>query len=136
NARKVYDGRQSGLYSASILAPKATQEESFKRQMRDRSEGTAVLAAYDRIAEAVSSQIKIYKPYRLLEGGHAFMSDSFSYARSLLRAGDERPKPNGERLKEFGDARKASFEQALFSEKPVYEDLEIVMMADGLTLLA
>jgi hypothetical protein len=136
NARKVYDGRQSGLYSASILAPKATQEESFKRQMRDRPEGTAVLAAYDRIAEAVISQIKIYKHYRLLEGGHAFMSDSFSYARNLLRAGDERPKPNGERLKEFGDARKESFEQALFSEKPVYEDLEIVMMADALTLLA
>jgi hypothetical protein len=136
NARKVYDGRQSGLYSASIMGAKAAAEKSFKQQIGDRADAAAVLAAYDRIAEAVNAQTKIYHRYRLLEGGHAFMSDSFGYARDLLRAGDERPKPNGERLKEFGEARKASFEQALFSEKPVYEDLEIVQLSDGLTLLA
>lgn len=136
NARKVYDGRQSGLYTAAIMEPKAAAEKSFQQQVGDRANGAAVRAAYDRIAEAVNAQTKIYHRYRLLEGGHAFMSDSFGYARDLLRAGDELPKPNGERLKEFGDARKASFEQALFSEKPVYEDLEIVLLSDGLTLLA
>jgi hypothetical protein len=64
------------------------------------------------------------------------MSDSFYTARSLLRAGDERPKPNGERLKEFGDARRESFELNLFSDKPIYTDLEIVKLADALTLFA
>jgi hypothetical protein len=63
------------------------------------------------------------------------MSDSFYTARSLLRAGDERPKPNGERLKEFGDARRESFELQLFSDKPIYADLEIVKLTDALTLL-
>jgi hypothetical protein len=136
NSRKVYDGRQNGLYSATILAPKAAQEKSFKEQAGDRPNGAAVRAAYDQIANAVRAQAKIYKNYRLLEGGHAFMSDSFYTARALLRAGDERPKPNGERLKEFGDARRESFEQDLFSEKPIYADLEILKLADALTLFA
>jgi hypothetical protein len=118
------------------MGAKAAAEKSFKQQIGDRADSAAVRAAYDRIAEAVNAQTKIYHRYRLLEGGHAFMSDSFGYARDLLRAGDERPKPNGERLKEFGDARKASFEQALFSEKPIYPDLEIVQLSDALTLLA
>ncbi len=64
------------------------------------------------------------------------MSDSFYTARALLRAGDERPKPNGERLKEFGDARRESFELDLFSDKPIYADLEIVKLSDALTLFA
>ncbi len=136
NARKVYDGRQNGLYSPAIMAPKAAQEKSFKQQVGDRPNGAEVRRAYDKIAEAVAAQNKIYTSYRLLEGGHAFMSDSFGLARNLLRAGDERPKPNGERLKEFGDARKASFEVALFSEKPIYADLEIILLTDALTLFA
>ncbi|MGH7947255.1 MAG: S46 family peptidase, partial [Opitutaceae bacterium] len=134
NARKVYDGRQNGLYSASILAPKAAQEKNFKEQVRERANAKEVLAAYDTIANSVGAQTKIYKDYRLLEGGHAFMSDAFHTARTLLRAGEERPKPNGERLKEFGDARRESFELELFSDKPVYPDLEIVKLADALTL--
>lgn len=136
NGRKVYDGRQAGLYSPAIMGAKIAQEKAFKQQIGDRASAKDVLAAYDRIANAVADQSKIYRRYRLLEGGHAFMSDSFGIARTLLRAGDERPKPNGERLKEFGDARKESFELNLFSDKPIYADLEIVSLADSLTLFA
>ncbi|HUR57200.1 MAG TPA: S46 family peptidase [Opitutaceae bacterium] len=136
NSRKVYDGRQAGLYSAAIMGPKAAQEKSFKQQAGDRPEAAEIRAAFDRIADAVQAQNKIYRRYRLLEGGHAFMSDSFGTARALLRAGEERPKPNGDRLKEFGDARKESFELQLFSDKPVYADLEILLLSDALTLLA
>ncbi len=136
NSRKVYDGRQAGLYSAAIMGPKTAQEKSFKQQAGDRADGREVGAAYDRIAEAVQAQSRIYKRYRLVEGGHAFMSDSFGTARSLLRAAEERPKPNGERLKEFGDARRESFELGLFSDKPIYADLEILLLSDALTLFA
>jgi hypothetical protein len=136
NSRKVFDGRQSGLYSPAIMGPKLAAETAFRARMSDRPEGRDVLAAFDRIAEAVAGQSRIYQRYRLLEGSHAFLSDSFGLARRLLRAGDERPKPNGERLREFGDARKESFELALFSDKPIYTDLETLLLADALTLFA
>ncbi|MES2694420.1 MAG: S46 family peptidase [Verrucomicrobiota bacterium] len=136
NSRKVYDGRQSGLYSPAIMVPKIAEEKAFKEQLGDRANGREVRAAYDAIANAVAAQSKIYRRYRLLENSHAVMSDSFTIARNLLRAAEERPKPNGERLKEFGDARKESFEMNLFSDKPIYADLEIVLMSDALTLFA
>src|SRR5690606_38347669 len=87
-------------------------------------------------AAAVREQKAIYLRYRLLEGGHAFMSESFGLARSLLRAGDERAKPNGERLREYSDARRESFELSLLSDAPIYADLGTVMLADALTLFA
>ncbi|MDO8544516.1 MAG: S46 family peptidase [Opitutaceae bacterium] len=136
NSRKVYDGRQNGLYSVSIMGPKLTGEKAFRQQMTDRPDAAEVRRAYDRIAEAVRDQARIFKDYRLLETGDAFLGDSFHLARRLLRAAEERPKPNGERLKEFGDARRESLELDLFSDKPIYPDLEILKMSDALTLFA
>ena len=136
NSRKVFDGRQAGLYSPAIMGPKAAQAKAFREQLGDRAGGRDVAAAFDRIANAAAAQAKIYRRHRLLEYGHAFAGDSFTIARNLLRAGDERPKPNGERLKEFGDARRESFELGLFSDKPIYTDLETLLLADSLTLLA
>jgi hypothetical protein len=72
----------------------------------------------------------------LLEGGQAFNCESFAIARTLVRAAEERPKPNGERLREYSDSSKASLELELFSEKPIYTDLEILTLADSLTFLA
>ena len=54
----------------------------------------------------------------------------------MLRAGDEKAKPNAERLREFGDAGLASLEFQLFSAKPIYDDLEQLTLADSLTFLA
>jgi hypothetical protein len=136
NSRKAYDGMQAGLYTPAIMDPKAAAEQAFRDQMRGRTNGTDVLGAYDRIATAVKSQANVYRRYRLLEGAHGFMCDSFGIARELLRAGEERPKPNGERLKEFGDARRESLELELFSDKPIYADMEILTLGDALTLLA
>ena len=71
----------------------------------------------------------------MLEAGSGFNSDLFGIARTLLRAADEKPKPNGERLREYTDSGLASLEQRLFSEKPIYDDLETVTLSDSLTLL-
>jgi hypothetical protein len=53
-----------------------------------------------------------------------------------LRAAEERPKPNGERLREFVESGRASLELALFSDKPIYDDLEQLLLTDSLTYLA
>ena len=45
---------------------------------------------------------------------------------------DERAKPNGDRLREFRESNQESLEQSLFSEAPIYEDLETAKLADSL----
>ncbi|MEY2881779.1 MAG: hypothetical protein RLZZ15_4159, partial [Verrucomicrobiota bacterium] len=135
NSRKVYDGRIAALQDPEFFGAKVAAETTFRKQLADRPDGREALAAYDRIAAAQAVIAGVAPRLRLLENGAGFTSDSFGLARSLLRAGDEHPKPNGERLREFTDARRPSFEQALFSDKPIYTDLEIVKLADALTSL-
>jgi hypothetical protein len=72
----------------------------------------------------------------VLEGAGGFNSASFGIARTLARAAEELPKPSGERLREFAEARLPSLKFSLFSDEPIYEDLETVKLADGLTFLA
>src|SRR5437899_11092590 len=66
----------------------------------------------------------------------AFVSNLFKYARLLIRAVDERAKPNGERIPEFRDSARESLELELFSTGPIYDDYEILRLTDSLTDLA
>jgi hypothetical protein len=68
-----------------------------------------------------------YRPPR------AFAGNLFKYARLILRAADERTKPNGERMPMFRDSARESLELDLFSNQPIYDDYEILELTDSLT---
>ncbi|MCR6654479.1 MAG: S46 family peptidase [Opitutus sp.] len=133
NTRKARDGALAALQDPEFFEAKVAAEAAFKKQLKDVKDGAEALAAFDRIAEAQKKIAAIVTRHRFLESGLAFNSESFALARELLRAGVERAKPNGERLKEFTDSRRESFEQELFSDKPIYADLEIVLLSDALS---
>ncbi len=133
NSRKVYDGRLAALYDPAFVAAKAKAENDLRNRLSANPEKFAeALAAFDKIASAQKTIATVAPQMRYLEGNAGFYCDSYGIARQLLRAGDEKPKPNGERLREYGDAGLPSFEQQLFSEKPIYEDLEIILLADAM----
>jgi hypothetical protein len=136
NSRKAIDGRLAGLLDPELMGAKARAEADFKARLAGKPEFSAALAAYDNIAGATKILAAQAVRSALLEAGQGFSCESFRLARTLLRAGDERPKPNGERLREFSDSNRASQELALFSAKPIYPDLEILQLADSLTFLA
>ena len=136
NSRKALDGKLAGLLDPELFSTKVAAESDFKARLAGKPEFADALAAYDKISEATRTLAAQALRGGFLEGGQAFRSDSFGIARTLLRAGDERPKPNGERLRELGDSGKESLELDLFSEKPIYADLEILLFADALTHLA
>ncbi len=135
NSRKVRDGHLAALQDPVFFGAKVAAEASFKKQLADRPDGKDALAAFDRIATAQKVIAGIAPRLRMLENAAGFNAESFSIARQLLRAGDERPKPNGERLREYSDARRESFEQQLFSDKPIHPDMEILTLSDSLTFL-
>ncbi len=137
NSRKVYDGRLAALYDPAFMAAKAQAETNLRNRLSENPEKFAeALAAFDKIAAAQKTIATVAPQVRYLENGFGFSSDSFNIARQLLRAGDEKAKPNGDRLREYGDAGLPSFEQQLLSEKPIYEDLEIILLADSLQSMA
>jgi hypothetical protein len=53
----------------------------------------------------------------------------FNWAEDLVRGGQERPKPNAERLPEYGDARLPQVENRLLAETPVYPAVDEVQLA-------
>src|SRR5262249_23758252 len=94
------------------------------------------VAAWDKIAAAQKVIGEHAKPYNMLESGRGFRSTYFGIARQLLRAAEEKPKPNGERLRGYRGANLAALEQSLVSTEPIYDDLETLQLADSLGLLA
>lgn len=132
NSRKANIGRLAGLLDPGVMAKKVAAEKKLRDSVTSRDDLKEVAGAWDRIAAAQKIIAENARMYNLLEGGMAFNSELFHIARTLLRAGDERPKPNGERLREFVESGRESLELALFSDKPIYDDLEELQLADSL----
>jgi hypothetical protein len=91
--------------------------------------------AWDQVATAIELWEHIYHEHYVLERGMAFNTELFMIARGLLRMAEETAKPNGERLREYAEAGLDSLKQQLFSEAPIYAELETVKLADSLSFL-
>lgn len=135
NSRKARVGGLGGLQDPQFFARIAAAEQAFRARLNEPRFEKA-RAAFDRIAGAQQVLAGIAWRHRLLETGWGLRSDLFHAGRTLLRAADERGKPNGDRLREFRDSNLASLELDLLSTRPVYEDLEIVQLSDSLAFLA
>lgn len=136
NSRKALIGELAGLLDPNVMRKKVADEKQLRDAIAGRDEFKDTLGAWDRIAAAQNVIAQNRRAYHLLEGGGAFHGELFGIARTLLRAGDEKAKPNGERLREFTESGLESLELELFSDKPIYDDLEELEFADGLTFLA
>ncbi|HVY71050.1 MAG TPA: S46 family peptidase, partial [Verrucomicrobiae bacterium] len=136
NSRKARDGGHAGLYDPALMAKKEAAEKKFLAALGDKPEYAAARQAFDQIATAQAAIKQDALRYRLLEAHQGFDGSLYGIAQTILRAGDERPKPNGERLREFRDSAKESLEFSLFSDAPIYEDFEQLLLADSLTFLA
>jgi hypothetical protein len=136
NSRKARMGGLAGLMDPAIMARKQADEKRLREAVAADPKLAEAASAWDRVAKAVDTQRQIAKEFNLLEAGTAFNSRLFTIARTLLRGADERAKPNGERLPEFRESNLDSLTFQLFSDDPVYADLEQLKLADGLTYLA
>jgi len=143
NNRKRYDGYLAGLLDPQIWSQLKTREQKLRDAIARYPKLKATSAAYDRIKRAQAEIAKNAPLYNYLEQERpsiigyrqprAFVGDLFKYARLLLRAVDDRAKPNGERLPQFRDSARESLELELFSTEPIYDDYEILLLTDSLT---
>ncbi len=91
--------------------------------------------AWDQVSGALGVWGQIYVDHELYERGTAFNCELYQIARALVRLAEESTKPNPERLREYAEAGLESLKQQLFSEAPIYSDLETVKLADSLGYL-
>jgi Peptidase S46 len=134
NSRKARIGGLAGLQDPAIMAQKEKDEKSLRDAVAKDAKLKEYAPAWDDVAKAIDQWDKIYTNWALLERGMAFNSELFRLACTLVRMAEEDTKDNADRLREFASAGRESLEQQLFSEAPIYEDLEIAQLADSLSV--
>jgi V8-like Glu-specific endopeptidase len=133
NAIKVRRVQLASLLDDRMMEQHAAEERKLREAVNaDAAAKTAAGNAWDDIARAEQRYREILIPYTWLEGGAAFNSELFGYARQLVRAADERAKPNAERLREYTDAGLARLKPALEAATPVYPAFEGVRLSFSL----
>ena len=133
NSQKAITGYQSGLLDKAIMDQKAADEAKLRASFKADAKNSGATDPWDEIAQAMKTQREIFPNLTYLERMRAFPSHLAMFARTLVRAAEEKPKANPERLREFRDSALPSLEQQLFSTEPIYKNLEIALLADGLS---
>jgi hypothetical protein len=136
NSLKVYRGQLAGLQDKTLIERKRKSEEALRKAIAaDPKRQKEYGDAWDAIATAHKSLASFAKERRFLDLSAAFNTQLFGIARSLVRLAEESEKPNGQRLPEYTDAKRASLELALYSTAPIRLDLEKMKLADSLAFM-
>jgi len=134
NSFKASNGQHEALLGKTFFEQKAKAEAELRAKInKDPKKKKLYGASWDVVAKAQADLKKIGKPLAFAERGSGFQSSLFGIARTLVRAADERPKPNGDRLREFRDSALASLQNGLFSPAPIYKELEELTLTFSLT---
>jgi hypothetical protein len=131
NAHKVRRMQLFSLLDDRLMTQHAADERKLRAAVQASGNQTAA-AAWDTIARAEQRYRDILIPYSFLEGAAGFNSDLFGYARQLVRAADERTKPNAARLREYTEAALPQLRAGLEAKRPIYPDVEQVRLAFAL----
>lgn len=136
NGLKARKGRLETLIDKSFFAKKQKDEAELRRKVNANPKWKKEYGdAWDEIAKAVTAFRDIFPAYWQLENNRSWNSLLFRHARALVRAAEELPKPNGERLREFTDSNIPAIQQDLFSSAPIYPEYEVELLTFGLTKL-
>ena len=108
------------------------QEKSKAEQALRALAGISGPDPWAEIAAASNRERVLYLPYIFIENAAGFSSALFRDARVLLRAADERLKPNKDRLREFTDAELLRIQRDLYAQVPVYPEFEQMTLSFSL----
>ncbi|QDP19459.1 S46 family peptidase [Sphingomonas xanthus] len=121
NSLKVYIGRVKALGDPAFTGRLAAAEADLKR----RSAGNAAIGnPWADIAGAV----RAYRDFYVADRFSLPSGELFNYAVTLVRAADERAKPNAERLPGYSDSALPLVEKRLLDAKPIHPWLDQLMM--------
>lgn len=136
NSRKAFGGIINGLLNPRLMNRKMEAEAALREFVQaDPKRRAKYAAGWDKLSKALAEVQSFYTEYFMLESRRASLGRYHDLARKLIRAADEKRKPDGERLTEYRDANLPTLELDLFSEAPIYDALEQLRLEDGLIRL-
>jgi hypothetical protein len=136
NSRKARLGMLAGLQDPAFLQKLVERERKLRQAVeRDPQLRAQTGDAWQQVEASLKTWNAIYTEWTLLEQAQAFNSQLFDIARTLVRLAEETKKPNEDRLRDYRESNLESLQQQLFSEAPIYDNLEIAKLTDSLSML-
>jgi len=135
NSYKAWYGQLLALRDPEVFALKRREEAALRDLAAQRPELKDDVGAWDEIARAQAAWRGIAMRHRFTEDAQGAWSEFFDIARHLVRAADERAKPDGDRLPAYKASRLAATEQEVMSSAPIYPAFERLKLTWSLTKL-
>jgi hypothetical protein len=143
NSFKGFTGRRLALVDTQAFARIAAAEADLQaRVQRNRAAIRDIGDPWGEIARAQETYRGFFLAYQYLEAragggsrGVPGASDLFAWARDIVRAAEEREKPDAQRLPKYTSARIGAIEQAVLAERPIDRALEELQLSFWLTKL-
>ena len=136
NSFKAFHGEEKALVDPALITANRESDATLKKQVA----ANAALAAeigdpWADTAKVQADYRALYMPYGMMESRAGIGSDLFRFGRALVRAAEERGKPNADRLPQYSDSRLALLSKTLLDPQPVYPELEQLALEFWLTKL-
>ncbi|HWA92653.1 MAG TPA: S46 family peptidase [Rhizomicrobium sp.] len=136
NSYKALHGQEEALVLSGLIDQKAKENGALRAKvLSDKKLSEEIGDPWSEIAKAQTDRRELYQRYTYLEARAGLFSSLFGYARAIVRAAQEKAKPNSERLPEYTDSRLPLLEKRVLDDEPVYPDLEAAMLEFWLTKL-
>jgi hypothetical protein len=134
NSFKAISGYQGGLLDKDLMARKAAQEKALRDFVSSDAKRKQEFGdPWQAIGGAVGVQKQMFLPFIYIDNMGGFRGDLARYARTIVRATEEKQKPSNQRIRGYQDSALPSLEQRLFTTAPVYKSLEQLLLAESLT---
>lgn len=134
NAIKAQKGQFQTLLSPSLIDSKRKADAELKAKVDSDPKLKAEIGdPWAEIDQIQADREALYKRYIMTDGRAGFGSSLFGYARAIVRAAEEKTKPNTERLREYADARLPLLEKNVLDARPVYREVEELKLKFWLT---
>ena len=136
NSYKAFHGQEEALVDPALIGAKRKFDTELRAAvMKNKKLKAEIGDPWADTARVQADRKALYQAYTYEETRAGLFSNLFVNARALVRAAQERTKPNGERLPEYTDSRLALLEKRVLDKEPIYPDLEQVALEFWLTKL-
>lgn len=135
NGIKIVSNEMQALLDPQLISAKASEDKTLKEAVASDQGLAGKIYAWTQIQRALESYRRFYDAYVMVERRGGFQGELMADARSLVRAAEEREKPNQARLRGYTDAALPQLEQRVLSPAPIHKRLEQLKITFGLEKL-
>ncbi|MFN5905384.1 MAG: S46 family peptidase [Planctomyces sp.] len=127
NSRKARLGMLAGLQDPQVMADKVAAEQKLLAAVNADEKLKPLASAWAVISDITKKRTE------MLKKGVSVNSSLYGIALQLVQMAEEDRLPSEQRLPEFAEAGRESLLQQLYSEAPIYADLDQVLLADSIS---